>query len=177
MWQRRWAIFCRIIVHLDYLNTMHFPMHFLLLLNLCLTFSSEPPSPPEDLEVTELHRDSVLITWKHSRNDGGSPITNYIIEKRETWKTSWAHVDRVRGAVTSAEIMYLQEGTSYNIRVMAENVAGLSEPTELDEAVVPKSPYSEWMDGFISSVSVFRTLHCLLEESKQSHHRAVWSFP
>ena len=91
----------------------------------------------------------------------------------------------MRGAVTSAEIMYLQEGTSYNIRVMAENIAGLSEPTELDEAVVPKSPYSEWMDGFVSSFSVFCTVHCLLqkieavliEESKQSQYKAVWSFP
>ena len=76
-------------------------------------------------------------------DDGGSPVTNYIIEKRESWKTSWAHVDRVRAGVTSAEVMYLQEGTAYSIHVVAENVAGLSDPTELDEAVVPKSPYSE----------------------------------
>lgn len=52
----------------------------------------------------------------------------------------------MRGDVTSAEIIYLQEGTSYNIRVLAENVAGLSEPTELEEAIVPKSPYSESLE-------------------------------
>ncbi|KAK7113116.1 hypothetical protein V1264_012463 [Littorina saxatilis] len=103
--------------------------------------SVKPPSPPQDLEVSEIRRDSVVVTWKHSKNDGGSAITNYIVEKRETWKTSWAHVDRVRGEMTTAEVIYLQEGTSYNIRIMAENVAGLSEPTELDEPVVPKSPY------------------------------------
>ena len=80
-------------------------------------------------------------------------------------------MDRVRGAVTSAEIMYLQEGTSYNIRVMAENIAGLSEPTELDEAIVPKSPYSEWMDGFVSSVSVFCTFSLPLAENSDCSHR------
>lgn len=115
-------------------------------LNLAAHFiflSSEPPSPPQNLKVVELRRDSILIAWQHSKDDGGSPITNYIIEKRETWKTSWAHVDRVRGDVTTAEVIYLQEGTSYKIRLLAENVAGLSEPAELDEAVVPQSPYSK----------------------------------
>lgn len=132
---------------------------------MSLSFSSEPPSPPEDLEVTEVHRDSVIITWKHSKSDGGSPITNYIIEKREAWKTSWAHVDRVRGAVTSAEVIYLQEGTSYNIRVLAENIAGLSEPAELDEAVVPKSPYSELLLLFFSSSDfLFCILYCFLQK-------------
>ncbi|KAK7507540.1 hypothetical protein BaRGS_00001475, partial [Batillaria attramentaria] len=103
--------------------------------------SVKPPSPPQEFQVSELRRDSVVVSWKHSKDDGGSPITNYIVEKRESWKTSWAHVDRVRGAVTSSEVMYLQEGTSYSLRVMAENVAGLSEPTELEEPVIPKSPY------------------------------------
>jgi titin len=99
------------------------------------------------VDIAEIRRDSVLIKWKPSKNDGGSPITNYIIEKREAWKTSWAHVDRVQGKATSAEVIYLQEGTAYNIRVMAENVAGLSEPTELFEPVVPQSPYSELTIG------------------------------
>lgn len=109
---------------------------------------TEPPSPPEDLKVSEIHRDSVVIAWQHSKDNGGSPITNYIIEKRESWKTSWAHVDRVRGTVTSAEVIYLQEGTAYNIRVFAENVAGVSEPAELEEPIVPKSPYSKFIQVY-----------------------------
>ncbi|KAH9498302.1 hypothetical protein Btru_006487 [Bulinus truncatus] len=105
------------------------------------TKSIKPPSPPENLRVVEVQRDSVSILWDHSKNDGGSPVTNYIVEKKESWKSAWAHVDRVKAVVTSAEVLYLTEGTSYEIRVMAENAAGISEPAVLEEAIVPQSPY------------------------------------
>ncbi|GFS00827.1 titin [Elysia marginata] len=99
------------------------------------------PSPPQSLRVKEVQRDSVSIAWDHSASDGGSPLTNYIIEKKEQWKSTWAHVDRVKSVVTSAEVLYLAEGTAYEIRVMAENAIGISEPAVLKDAVVPQSPY------------------------------------
>ncbi|GFO38541.1 titin, partial [Plakobranchus ocellatus] len=99
------------------------------------------PSPPQNLRVTDVQRDSVGITWDHSASDGGSPVTNYIIEKKEQWKSTWSHVDRVKSVVTSWEVLYLTEGTAYEIRVMAENAVGISEPTVIKEAVVPESPY------------------------------------
>lgn len=50
---------------------------------------------------------------------------------------------QVKPIVTSMDVLYLTEGTSYNLRVMAENSAGISEPAVLEELVVPQSPYSK----------------------------------
>ena len=60
-----------------------------------LSLCADAPSPPQKLRVNEVQRDSVSIAWDHSESDGGSPLTNYIIEKKEQWKSTWAHVDRV----------------------------------------------------------------------------------
>ncbi|ESO99758.1 hypothetical protein LOTGIDRAFT_141638 [Lottia gigantea] len=104
----------------------------------------EPPSAPEEpLEVKNVTKNSATVSWKPSTKDNGSPITHYVIEKKDAWKTSWSKVDRVKASQNSVDIKNLTEGNSYHVRVMAENSAGLSEPlqTDIDEPIVPKSPY------------------------------------
>lgn len=40
------------------------------------------PSPPEGpLEVDDIGPESCRLAWKPPRDDGGSPVTNYVIEK------------------------------------------------------------------------------------------------
>lgn len=45
---------------------------------------SDKPSPPErPLEITDMTPETCSLAWKPPLDDGGSPITNYIVEKFE----------------------------------------------------------------------------------------------
>ena len=43
---------------------------------------ADPPGKPGQPEVADYDKDRAEIKWTHPMNDGGSPITNYIIEKK-----------------------------------------------------------------------------------------------
>ena len=41
-----------------------------------------PPGPPEGpLEVTDVHKEGCKVRWRPPKDDGGSPIQKYYIEK------------------------------------------------------------------------------------------------
>jgi len=42
------------------------------------------PSPPENIEVSDVLKDSCVLHWKSPKDDGGTPITHYVIEQMET---------------------------------------------------------------------------------------------
>jgi len=44
------------------------------------------PGIPKGVDTSE---DSITITWAKPRNDGGSPITGYMIEKRLLSEDKW----------------------------------------------------------------------------------------
>lgn len=46
-------------------------------------FSDKPLPPQGPLEVSDLTPETCLLSWKPPLDDGGSAITNYIIEKFE----------------------------------------------------------------------------------------------
>ena len=43
---------------------------------------ADPPGKPSQPEVVDYDKDRAEIKWAHPVNDGGSPITNYIVEKK-----------------------------------------------------------------------------------------------
>ena len=41
-----------------------------------------PPGPPEGpLEVADVHKEGCKVRWKPPKDDGGSPIQKYFVEK------------------------------------------------------------------------------------------------
>ena len=44
--------------------------------------SSDPPGKPDKPVVKDYDKDMAKITWKPPKNDGGNPISGYIVEKR-----------------------------------------------------------------------------------------------
>lgn len=114
------------------------------LLNHPTFLSTVPPSPPTGpLVISDVTKTSFKVTWKAPEKDGGSPVTHYSVEKRETWKTSWTLVERVPGDRLTCDLLLLQEGQDL-VGVKAENVAGESKPLESEHAITPMSPYSEY---------------------------------
>lgn len=44
---------------------------------------SDVPSPPCNLEVSDIFKTSCKLKWEPSKDNGGSPIISYIIEKQD----------------------------------------------------------------------------------------------
>lgn len=75
------------------------------------------------------------------QDDGGNPISNYIVEKQDKRTGNWTPCSKfIRG--TSYEVMGLEEGHEYNFRVSAENEHGVSESLETPLSIVAQYPYS-----------------------------------
>ena len=97
------------------------------------TLASVPAAPtgivltPGDAEIT--------VNWDAPSDDGGSPITGYIVR----WQPAQASSDPPKQAqVEAADVMYTIEGlendTEYEVHVIAVNVIGESDPSETASA-------------------------------------------
>lgn len=85
---------------------------------------------------------SVTLGWNPPAYDGGSPISRYVIERREPSKRTWISA----GATTSGDqleftIDNLSVGQAYAFRVAAENTCGVGEFAETQQPVIPKSQF------------------------------------
>ena len=50
------------------------------------------PSAPKELKVVDVSRSTVQLSWAPPEDDGGSPVIDYIIEKREVSRKTWIKV-------------------------------------------------------------------------------------
>ena len=104
-------------------------------------FTIDRPGPPKGpLEVDNITKDGCALSWKPPDDDGGSPITNYVVERRELPSSVWVPVSSFV-AGTSATVSKLTEGREYEFRVMAENALGRSDPLLTDSTIVAKDPF------------------------------------
>uniref|UniRef100_A0A3B4GBW5 Titin n=1 Tax=Pundamilia nyererei TaxID=303518 RepID=A0A3B4GBW5_9CICH len=94
----------------------------------------DSPSAPTNLEVKDVKKDSVSISWEPPLIDGGAKISHYIVEKREETRKAFTSVfsNCMRN---SYKIDNLQEGCFYYFRVLAVNEFGTGLPAETTEAI------------------------------------------
>lgn len=50
------------------------------------------PLPPEHLYADELNGDSLTLFWHPPSDNGGAPVTNYLVEKKELISSTWQKV-------------------------------------------------------------------------------------
>ena len=104
----------------------------------------KPSTPVGPVEFTDIQKNSVIIAWKPSETDGGSPLTGYYIEMREAPKSSWQRVATVAPENTSHHIENLKEKKEYFFRISAENKVGRSDAL-VSDGVAIKSPFGKYM--------------------------------
>ena len=98
------------------------------------------PSPPLKLTVEDITGKSCKIKWNAPVDDGGTPITSYVVEKRDVKHVAYTRLDKT--ALLEFYADKLQKDQKYFFRVFAENKVGLSEPCELGEPMESKSKFS-----------------------------------
>uniref|UniRef100_A0A3Q3GG52 Titin n=1 Tax=Labrus bergylta TaxID=56723 RepID=A0A3Q3GG52_9LABR len=99
----------------------------------------DSPSAPINLEVKDVKRNSVSLSWEPPLIDGGAKISHYIVEKREQKRMAFTSVctNCVRNSYIISD---LQEGGRYYFRVLAVNELGVGLPASTDQVKVSEAP-------------------------------------
>ncbi len=98
------------------------------------TPATRPPDSPENVSATS-GDGQATVQWAPSPNDGGSPVTAYVVLTAPGGLTL-----TVSAAETSAVVTGLTNGVSYVFQVAARNSAGLSFASSPTAPVTPVGP-------------------------------------
>uniref|UniRef100_A0A3B5BGT5 Titin n=1 Tax=Stegastes partitus TaxID=144197 RepID=A0A3B5BGT5_9TELE len=81
----------------------------------------------------------MVVCWDRPEHDGGSRINTYIIERRDKTGLRWVKCNKRTVTDLRFKVSGLTLGHEYEFRVLAENNAGLSQPS-------PSSPFYKAID-------------------------------
>ena len=111
----------------------------------CVRIPDEP-GVPRSLRVKDYWTDYITVMWDRPESDGGSPITSYIIEKRDVSRPTWLKAGNVDADCTEFKATSLFEGVEYSFRVYAVNKVGPSkQAAELDQPCKAKMPFGKFI--------------------------------
>jgi len=86
-------------------------------------------------EVKEATKTSATLAWKPPSDNGGSEITNYVVEYRADGAFKWKRATENVVPSTTYIVKGLEENIKYEFRVTAENKAGVGPPSDSSTAV------------------------------------------
>lgn len=103
------------------------------------------PQPPEDVDVHDVFEKSCIVDWKPPKDDGGSPIQKYVIERQDlSLKKGFETVGEVPGGQpTSYKVEDLTPKKTYKFRIRAVNKIGPGEPALFKNSILAKDPWDE----------------------------------
>lgn len=78
----------------------------------------DPPSAPGVPRSIETTEDSITLSWTKPRNDGGSSINGYVLEKRMKGEDIWTKASHQLISDLSYRVINLQDGKEYEFRVV-----------------------------------------------------------
>merc|ERR1740128_606419 len=102
---------------------------------VCAENPYKPPTEPREPGITDSDNKSVTLLWNKPVDDGGRPITHFVIQKKDQFG-GWfdaliTNDDNCSATIDELEarVPGLSEGKWYQFRVVAVNKAGESEPS------------------------------------------------
>lgn len=103
-------------------------------------FCLDVPSEPKNARITKVNKDCIFVAWDRPDSDGGSPITGYLIERKERNSLLWVKANDTAVRSTEYPCVGLIEGLEYAFRIYALNRAGASKPSKPTEIVTARTP-------------------------------------
>lgn len=90
---------------------------------------------------------SVALKWAPPAEDGGAPITNYVIEYKPVDAFRWLKANETQTVMeTTFSVTGLKEGSQLEFRVAAQNKAGVGEASEPTKRVKVEAPLGKCHD-------------------------------
>ena len=114
-------------------NDIEFKWHLIYMFKIYRYI--EPPGAPGEPSIVDFDNKSVTLRWAKPKEDGGRPISHYIIQKKDKfggWFDALVTDDTNCVATIDdleARVPGLSEGKWYQFRVIAVNKAGESDPS------------------------------------------------
>lgn len=104
----------------------------------------DKPGPPAgSITFNSVTEDRIILSWEPvpEADHGGSKVTHYIVEKRETSRVVWSTVSDNLEA-THISVSKLVRGNEYVFRVMGVNKYGIGDALE-SEPVIAKNAFGK----------------------------------
>ncbi|KAI5628506.1 immunoglobulin-like and fibronectin type III domain-containing protein 1, partial [Silurus asotus] len=91
------------------------------------------PTPPQGpIDVIESSLSAIEFKWRPPKDDGGSPVTNYILERQQVGRNSWTKIGEIPGQPVYRDTN-IDRGKKYCYRIRAKNSEGISDVIETDD--------------------------------------------
>uniref|UniRef100_A0A0N5ALN8 Immunoglobulin domain protein n=1 Tax=Syphacia muris TaxID=451379 RepID=A0A0N5ALN8_9BILA len=112
----------------------------------------DAPKAPADFVVSEINANTVVLKWSKPNDDGGSPITGYVVEKKEINRRTFHRAAQVSESTDTLTVEGLESDKTYSFRIAAINKFGTGEYIDIPEVttiskfskpVVEKAPHLE----------------------------------
>ena len=102
-----------------------------------LILLSEPPGTPTKPEVYDVTCQSCKLAWDQPEKNGGSKITNYLVECKMISSYDWEQKINVDAQTFCTVIKDLRQGVSVQFRIKAVNKAGVGKPGQESPVIHP----------------------------------------
>ena len=99
------------------------------------------PLKPRNLMPDEIRAEHVKLSWLPPEDDGGTPITSYLIRYMDIDSGEW--VTACTSTTPNATATGLKPGHLYQFEVSAINKEGQSEPIFTGDPILAENPYSK----------------------------------
>ncbi|XP_029907362.1 immunoglobulin-like and fibronectin type III domain-containing protein 1 [Myripristis murdjan] len=93
----------------------------------------DKPTPPQGpVEIIESSASCIDFKWRPPKDNGGCPITNYIMERQQIGRNSWKKLGQI-GPEPKYRDTDVDHGRKYCYHIRAETDQGISEMMETDD--------------------------------------------
>ncbi|XP_041954253.1 immunoglobulin-like and fibronectin type III domain-containing protein 1 isoform X2 [Alosa sapidissima] len=93
----------------------------------------DKPGPPQGpVEIVEASSQCIEIKWRPPKDDGGSPVKNYMVDRQQIGRNTWTKIGEIPGVSTYKDTN-VDHGRKYCYRIRAITEEGISEMMETDD--------------------------------------------
>ena len=100
-----------------------------------------PSKPRGPLKIDDVFGEGCTVEWGPPEDDGGTPITHYVIEKCGGASSQWNPCGRANGDCFKCRVIGLTPDKEYRMQVTAVNAEGMSEPLGGVDSFITENPF------------------------------------